>query len=355
MTLRTRLSDKKRQNGVRTRGRVESAIRTFFLSRGFDEVRTPLLVESPGMEPYLRPIEIKLEAGRAFLPTSPEFAMKKLLAGGMEKIFQLGPCFRLEPVSRTHLPEFTMLEWYEAHRDYFDLMKTTEQLVESVAIAVNGKPRFEFGDLKIDVKTPWKRFTIEDLFKEFAGHDLRRHGSHDDLLETCHRLNLTQPSSGLRPEAATGGDTWDDLFFKIWLNKIEPRLPQDSAVIVYRYPPPQAALSVMEQDRDGTRWARRFEVFIGGLELANAFEELRDAKEQRSRFEKDMALRQSVFGDSFPPNPIDEEFLCALEEGIPPTSGIALGVDRLIMLAANESDIGRTFWLSPYLPSQEPF
>lgn len=347
MSFRSRVSDKRRQNGVKTRTRVENAIRSFFLTRGFDEVRTPLLVESPGMEPYIRPIELKLEAGRAFLPTSPEFAMKKLLAGGLEKIFQMGPCFRLEPVSRTHFPEFTMLEWYEAHRNYFELMQTTEQMVEAVAMAVHGKPQFEFNGSEIDVRTPWKRITIEELFQEFAGHDLRRHPSWDGLNETCKRLRLT-------PEASINNDTWDDLFFKIWLNTIEPRLPQDRAVIVHRYPPPQAALSVLEQDSDGTRWARRFEVFIGGLELANAFEELRDPREQRERFVKDMQLRQQVFGDAFPPNPIDEEFISALEEGLPPTSGIALGVDRLIMLAANEPDIDRTFWLSPYLPSQAP-
>lgn len=344
MNFRARISDTKRQKGVRVRARVEREIRRFLESRGLEEVRTPLLVSSPGMEPYIRPIEIKATGGRVFLPTSPEFALKKLLAGGMENIFQLGPCFRQEPVSRTHLPEFTMLEWYETRRDYLQLMETTEQLVESVARAVHGKAQFIFRDKSIDVSTPWPRLTIEELFLRWGACDLRRNGDREGLGAACRELKIaTDPS-----------DTWDDLFFKIWLNEIEPRLPQDRAVIVHRYPPPQAALSVMETDPDGTAWARRFEVFIGGLELANAFEELRNPVEQRARFEKDMALRQAVFGDSFPPNPIDEEFLRALEEGIPPTSGIALGVDRLIMLAADEPDIANTFWLNPYWPAPEP-
>ena len=151
-----------------------------------------------------------------------------------------------------------------------------------------------------------------------------------DLAESCKRLGLqTDPVK----------DTWDDLFFKIWLNCVEPRLPKDQAVFVLRYPPSQAALSVLDQDPDGSNWAKRFEVYAGGLELGNAFEELTDPVEQRRRFERDMMERTRIYGSDFPPTPIDQKFLAALEKGMPPSGGIAIGVDRMAMLFADEADI----------------
>ena len=146
-------------------------------------------------------------------------------------------------------------------------------------------------------------------------------------------------------------DTWDDLYFRIWLNRIEPGLPADQAVFVFRYPPSQAALSVVDADPDGTPWARRFEAYAGGLELCNAFEELTDPVEQRRRFVADMAARASAYGPSFPANPLDEGFLHALEEGMPPSAGIALGVDRMVMLFADEPDLDYTLWLPSYTGS----
>jgi lysyl-tRNA synthetase class 2 len=146
-------------------------------------------------------------------------------------------------------------------------------------------------------------------------------------------------------------DTWDDLYFRIWLNLIEPRLPKDQAVFVTRYPASQAALAKTDQDVDGSWWAKRFEVYAGGIELGNAFEELTDPKEQRRRFLHDMDLREKIYGADFPKTPLDEEFLEALEEGLPPSGGIAMGVDRMIMLFADESDIDYTLWLKSYSPN----
>jgi len=291
------------------------------------------------MEPHIRPF--KLETG-AYLPTSPEFAMKRLLAGGLERIFQICPAFRLEPNSTTHHPEFTMLEFYEAYASYEQLMEQVEQLFAHVARAVlgceAGKEKLVFEGREISVATPWPRLSVRDLFAELAGVDLVACRDTDSLRTHCERLG-----TGWSPE-----DTWDDLYFRIWLNIIEPRLPADRAVFVTRYPESQAALARVDSDEDGSRWARRFELYAGGLELGNAFEELTDPIEQRRRFIEDMELRHRQYGDAFPPNPIDEGFLEALEEGMPPASGIAIGVDRMVMLFAGENDIDQTFWLPGY-------
>ncbi len=262
--------------------------------------------------------------------------MKRLLVGGLEKIFQICPAFRDEPVSTTHLPEFTMLEWYRAHAGYEEIMRDTEELFEFVALRVHGKPVIRYQGREISVKTPWPRLQVRDLFTEHAGVDLVQSGSVEAMRAECVRLGLNFADE----------DTWDDLYFRIWLNVIEPRLPADRAVIVMRYPASQAALSVIDSDRDGSRWARRFEAYAGGIELGNAFEELTDPVEQRTRFEEDMELRARLYGPGFPKTPLDEGFLAALHEGMPASGGIAVGVDRMVMLFADEADISKTFWLT---------
>jgi lysyl-tRNA synthetase class 2 len=335
-----RVLDPRRLKAIGIREKVEAAIREFFHSRDFRETRTPLLVPCPGMEPHIRPFSLARrgsgEGGHSlFLPTSPEFAMKRLLAGGLERIFQLCPAFRDEPNSVTHHPEFTILEWYRAFASYENIMRDTEELFEAVARKLNGKPSLVFQGREISVAAPWPRLTVRSLFEAHAGVDLVRSATREALARDCERL-------GLRPSES---ESWDDLYFKIWLNAIEPKLPADRAVFVTRYPASQAALSVIEQDADGSRWARRFEAYAGGLELANAFEELTDPVEQRARFEKDMRLREEAYGPSFPANPLDEGFLGALEEGLPPSGGIALGVDRMVMLFADEPDLNYTVWL----------
>ena len=274
------------------------------------------------------------DAGPRFLPTSPEFAMKRLLAGGLERIFQICPAFRDEPRSSTHLPEFTLLEWYRAWAGYEDIMKDTEELFEHLARKIHGSPEIPFQGRSISVRTPWPRLKVRDLFLE-RGVDLVRLASRDDLAERCRSLGHTVAAE----------DTWNDIYFRIWLNEIEPRLPADRAVFVTRYPASQAALAVVDSDPDGSRWARRFELYAGGIELGNAFEELTDPGEQRRRFARDMEARARAYGPDFPACPVDEGFLGALAEGIPPSGGIAIGVDRMVMLYADEPEIGLTFWL----------
>ncbi len=329
--------DPRRLHGTRTRAQVEAAIREFFTSRDFLETRTPLLVPCPGMEPHIRPY--RLEDG-AYLPTSPEFAMKRLLAGGLERIFQICPAFRSEPFSSTHHPEFTMLEFYRAHASDEDLMRDVEELFAFIARKLLGREELPFQGRSISVATPWPRLRVRDLFRDWAQVDLLACPRAEDLARECRRLGLVPA-----PE-----DTWDDLYFRIWLNRIEPNLPSDRACFVTRYPASQAALAVLDRDEDGSTWAKRFEVYAGGLELGNAFEELTDPVEQRRRFVEDMELRERTYGPSFPKAPLDEGFLHALTEGMPPSSGIALGVDRMVMLFADEPEIDRTLWLPSYRP-----
>ena len=341
LRLFDRLSDPRRRRGVAMRTRVESLIREFFAERDFLETRTPLLVPCPGMEPHIRPF--RLETG-ATLPTSPEFALKRLLVGGLQRIFEITPAFRLEPKSSTHHPEFTMLEWYRAFAGMEDILRDTEQLLEHLALKINGREEIEFQGRRFSVKTPWPRLAVRDLFRELAAVDLVACSRPLDLARECVRLGVAPGLS----EAELACEPWDDLYFRIWLNVIEPRLPQDQAVFVHGYPPSQAALSVIETHSDGSRWARRFEAYAAGIELCNAFEELTDPVEQRARFVKDMELRSSLYGEEFPATALDEDFLEALEEGLPPSGGNALGVDRLVMLFADEPDIRFTTWLESY-------
>jgi lysyl-tRNA synthetase class 2 len=337
-----RVQDPRRKRAADIRTKTETGIREFFGARDFLETRTPLLVPCPGMEPHIRPFRVMSAAQgsahpSAYLPTSPEFAMKRLLAGGLERIFQICSSFRDEPNAVTHLPEFTILEWYRACAGYEDIMRDTEELLESLARKIHGRPELVYQGQRIDVTAPWPRLRVRDLFREHAGIDLVAASDARSLSAHAERLGLG---------AALPGETWDDAYFKIWLNLIEPKLPADRAVLVTRYPASQAALSVIDADPDGSRWARRFEAYAGGLELGNAFEELTDPAEQRARFEKDMRLRAEIYGAEFPTNPLDESFLHALAEGIPPSGGIAVGVDRLVMLLADEPDIDYTVWLS---------
>lgn len=338
MSLSQRILSPRRIRAVQIRSKVEQGIRSYFQKRNFHEVKTPLLVKSPGIEPHIRPYQ--LTTGE-FIPTSPEFAMKKLLAGGLENIFQICPAFRYEPKTKHHSPEFTILEWYQAHTTYIELMNEFESLVESLAIELFGSPLIHFCDSRISVKTPWPRLKVRDLFLEYCQVDLVANTKVSQLAHEARRLNIEVSES----------DSWNDIYFRIWLELIEPRLPKEKAVFVFRYPASQAALSIVDKDQDGSLWARRFEPYIGGLELGNAYEELTDSEEQMKRFNSDLKLIEKLHGESFPKSPVDDEFILALKEGMPPSSGIAVGVDRLVMLFANEPDIDFTMWLPSYVAS----
>lgn len=347
-SFKKHVQDPRRQHALKVRTRVESSIREFFLNQDFLETRTPLLVRSPGMETHIRPFTIESHfLGKSYLPTSPEFAMKKLLVGGLHKIFQICPAFRDEPLSVTHHPEFTMLEWYRAHSDYEAIMRDTEQLVESIALKLFNQPSIFYQGETIQVKTPWLRMTTRECFKHYCDIDLNQYPTFEALLSAAKESS--NPSlkhlSFDHGWDAQDQKTWDDLYFYLWLNCIEPNLPKNQAIIIKDYPASQSALAVKATSTDGYRYAKRFEFYIGGIELGNAFEELTDPDEQLQRFKDDMKLRTQLYGDDFLPSPIDEDFIAALREGLPPSGGIAVGVDRLVMLFANEPDIQKTQWL----------
>lgn len=284
---------------LRLRGKTLQAIRAFFEVRDFVEVDTPVRIPAPALESFIDAIP----SGEYYLRTSPELHMKRLLAAGMPRLFQMGPCFRAGEQGPHHNPEFTLLEWYRAHVGYETILADTEALVREVAATVCGSLRFPFGELTLDVSLPWERLTVAEAFIRYAGWNPVEHFDAD-------RFDL-------------------DL-----VNKVEPALPRDRGVVLMDYPVEVAALA--RRSPHDTQVAERWELYLGGLELANAFSELTDAAEQRLRFETCAAERCAAGRDVYP---LDHPFLEALEAGMPPSGGIALGVDRLVMLLANTSTL----------------
>lgn len=327
-----RTASPRRLQALKLRGQAENLTRQFFSQAEYVEVRTPTLVQSPGMEPHIRPFQTTTGT---FLPTSPEFAIKKLMSGGLTRVFELKSCFRDEPVSPIHSPEFTMLEFYRSFCTLSEFMSDVENWISYVSRMIHGKSELFFGGKAISALAPWPRLSTRSLFLEHTGIELGNCDSIDALVSFCKTKSLSIPKNA----------SWDDLYFLIWLNHIEPKLPQNQFFFVTEYPPSQAALATVTEHTDGTRWADRFEIYAGGIELGNAFRELTDPTEQRKRFLHDQKIRKDAYGDSMPVSPLDEEFLLALEEGLPPSCGIAVGFDRLVMLLGSEPELDQTLWL----------
>ncbi len=327
-----------RRPGLLMRAAVVAAIRRFFDERGFVEVETPALQVSPGLEPHLNAFETAISepfrdgpVAPLFLHTSPEFAMKKLLAAGEEKIFQIARCYRNEERSPTHHPEFTMLEWYRAGAGYRDLWADCEGLLAAAAEAA-GVARFTRAGRAADPRADWTRVSVCEAFAEHAGVDLAAAmGDAPDPAPLIAAARSIGVWTGPR-------DSWEDVFFRIFLAKVEPSLGIGAPAILYDYPASMAALARLGPDR---RFAERFEVFVCGLELANGYGELTDPVEQRARFEADRALRTELHGRAYP---VDEDFLAALESGLPDCAGIALGIDRLVMLTVGAAKIEDVLW-----------
>jgi lysyl-tRNA synthetase class 2 len=298
------------------------------------------------MEPHIRPL--KIAGTSAFLPTSPEFAMKRLLAQGYDRIFQICKSYRFEPLSDTHNPEFTMLEWYRGHSNFEAIMDDVEDLLNRIASRVHGGPTFTHPNTGTqDVTRPWLRLTVEECFQRFAGLQLTELGDASALANVCF-VRGWLGKDALDSKALAVPGAWDDLFFRVMMNAVEPALAKlGKPAIIYNYPESQAALANIATDARGFRWAKRFEVYAGGFELGNAFDELTDPLEQRRRFVKDMDLRRKLYGNDFPLNPIDEEFITALTH-MPPSGGIAMGVDRLVMYFTGAKSIRDTLWLDSH-------
>lgn len=345
---------KKIKNNPLARGRllaralILKEIRAFFSRKGFLEVDTPLLVKIPGLEPYLNPLEVqflneKQTLEPAYLITSPEYALKKLLAAGFERIFQLNKCWRGgEPYGGTHNPEFTMVEWYRAHADYKILMNDCENLVRALHRAMcetnntadNGWLTFQ--GVEINLSAPWKKLSVKEAWGKYARLNL------DELLTTERMANAVR-SQGF---TIATDDEFDDLFFKIFLTHIEPYFPKDTPLILYDYPIQLAALA--RACTHDPRYAERFELYIGGIEIANGYSELVDAKEQKIRFEADQTRRRQLGKKVYN---IDTDFLEALAEGMPPAAGISVGVDRLVMFFTDAASIDDVI----YFPASDLF
>jgi lysyl-tRNA synthetase class 2 len=311
---------------LRRRALLTQATRAFFDARGYTEVETPYAVASPGEEVHLSAFateRVGTDGARTplWLHTSPEFAMKRLLAGGAGPIFQLARVWRNGEGSDTHAAEFTMLEWYRPGASLASLMDEVEAFLRAVlppVVSCRG------------VATSLGRFNRLALPDAFAAAGI-------DLLGTVDDAGALARSAG---ERLRDGENWEDLFFRLMLAHVEPGLGREHPTFLTHWPAAQAALA--RRDPADPRTALRFELFVCGLELANAFEELTDATEQRARFVHDRARRHAAAGPDWP---MDEDFLAAMESGMPPGSGIALGFDRLAMIASGAGRIEDVLWL----------
>jgi lysyl-tRNA synthetase class 2 len=324
--------DPVRARNARSRARLAASARRELAALGYEEVETPCLVPAPGMEPHIDPFRapFRAEGGGErplWLHSSPEYAMKRLLADGWERIFQLARVFRNGEVSETHNPEFTMLEFYRAGADYRGIMEDLERIVDAAARALlpGGATRVEREGRRLDLAAPFERLTVADAFARHAGIDL---GACDG---DAARLAAAARAAGHDP--GPGGEPFDDVFFRVFLQAIEPRLGIGRPVYLVDWPASMAALSKVK--RDDPRWAERFELYAGGLELANGFTELNDAVEQRRRLVAERELRARLGRQ---PLPLDEPFLEAVGR-MPDAGGVAVGFDRLLMLLVGARSI----------------
>lgn len=315
--------DGKKKNNLILRCKIIQGIRQYFLDQGFVEIETPYLVASPGMEPHLSALELYCTypndtRGKKYLHTSPEYSMKKLLGQGWERIFQICRVFRDEEISETHQIEFTMLEWYRAQADYQKIMEDCEGLLTFLSEKVLGEEQISYQGKGVNLSSPFDRLSVARAMSLYGGVDIEKNRDGLALLEEAQARGYRFDRSATY--------SYDDVFFKVFLESVEPRLGFPKPTILYDYPASMAALARLKPGNPF--WAERFELFVAGLELANAFSELTDPAEQRRRFEEEQRLRAQL---GKPVYPIDEELLEALFK-MPPSAGIALGVDRLIML-----------------------
>jgi elongation factor P--(R)-beta-lysine ligase len=325
------------------RSAIMRALREWFEEQGFSEVETGVLQISPGNETHLHAPRTQLVSAEGmrqtrYLRTSPEFACKKLLAAGETRIFEFARVFRDRERGDLHLPEFTMLEWYRAHSGY-DAVMADSVVVIAQAAQATGIQQFSFRNRLADPFAEPELLTVAAAFDRFAGIDLLASVSDG----TGNRAALA--AAARDKVRISDDDTWSDIFSKILVEHVEPRLGQGRLTLLYEYPAPEAALARLSPS--DPRVAERFEVYACGVELANGFGELNDADEQRRRFLVAMDEKARRYGERYP---LDEEFLAAVAK-MPEASGVALGFDRLVMLASGAASIDQVVWTPPANPS----
>jgi lysyl-tRNA synthetase class 2 len=327
-----------RRPALLLRNRVKAAFRRWFAERDFVEVEAAALQVSPGNEAHLHAFETELlatdgAARRLYLHTSPEFAMKKLLAAGETRLFDFARAFRNRERSALHHPEFTLLEWYRAGEPYQALMRDCAELL-ALAAKIAGTAEMRYRGRAADPFAEPERVTVAEAFARHAGIALLATlGTSDEPDRDA--LAAAAEAAGVRVAA---DDTWSDVYSRVLVERIEPHLGHGRATILCEYPTVEAALA--RPAAHDPRVAERFELYICGVELANAFGELTDPAEQRRRFEMEMAEKERVYGERYP---VDEDFLTALSH-MPEASGVALGFDRLVMLAGGATRIEEVVW-----------
>ena len=323
-----------RRENLVARGRIKAAVRARLESQGFTEVECGALAASPGNEAHLAAFKTVWEEGGnmhpLYLHTSPEFAAKKLLAAGETRIFEFARVFRNRERGALHAPEFTMLEWYRANEPYEVVIADTFEFLR-IAADVTELKTFAYKTAACDPNAEAERITVAEAFRKFADVDLfatlnEKGEGNRDALAAIANMQIA------------ANDNWADIFSKILVARIEPQLGRARPTILYEYPRCEAALArATEHD---PRVAERFELYVCGVELANGFGELTDAEEQRRRFIAEMDEKERIYGERYP---LDEDFLKALAH-MPPASGVALGFDRLVMLATGARNVNDVIW-----------
>jgi lysyl-tRNA synthetase class 2 len=303
----------RRLRNLRSRAVILRAIRSFFDQRAFTEVETPLAVPSPGLDVHLDALEVVGAGAPRWLGTSPEYQMKRLLAAGLPRIYQVCRCFRRGELGQRHHPEFTMLEWYRAFTGMREVMRDTEELVAHVARSIHdGSTIIPAQRAPVDVAPPWERLTVREAFDRYGGMSV------DQAL------------------------TSEELFFRVLVEKIEPQLGRGRPTFLTGWPASMASLARLDPQDPSV--AERVEAFVDGMELSNGFTELIDVREQRQRLLRDQQARAQLGRAVYP---LDERFLGALAEAIPPAGGNALGVDRLVMLVLGATHIDDVVAIAP--------
>jgi len=299
---------------ARERGKIINSVRGFFIDREYLEVDTPVLSAALIPEAPIEVFETILRSDRLgsrsfYMVPSPEVHMKKLLAAGSGNIFQIGKSFRnLEQTGRQHNPEFTMLEWYTVEADYMQSAELTEELFGVLAKQA-GRP---------ELSPPFRRLSVQEAFMEFSGIDLEKTQSPRQLVEECERLGMLQVPTDSRMN-------WEDLYHRIFLTWVEPRLPADIPLLLYDYP---RRIPCLARDIPGTPWKERWELYIDGIEIANCYSEETDPARVEDFFIRENAKK--IASSAVVPD-MDQEFLNIFHQGYPRSSGVALGIDRLVM------------------------
>jgi lysyl-tRNA synthetase class 2 len=309
---------------ARTRARIISAMRRFLDGRGFLEVETPILVPVPaGAMAQSFATHYNALDSRVYLRIATELYLKRLMVGGIDKVYEIGRVFRNEGIDRSHNPEFTMLESYEAYADYNEVMGMVEGLVCYAAEDATGGTAINFDGVEIDLSPPWARRSLKEAIQEYSGIDLE---DYPDAASLSGRLQ----SAGI---TVTYAESRGRLIDKLISTAVEPKLIQPTFLVNY----PVEMSPLAKAMPDDPRYAERFEAFIAGMEIANSYTELNDPAVQRRRLEEQEELRKQYQGEEL--DRIDEDFLVALEHGMPPTGGLGLGVDRLVMLLTDQLSI----------------